>query len=209
MRQPFTAPWFGLTVLLTASGCAHGYSPPRTDEPHARVKVRRSYGEEPAPFLSELVEVNGHEVHAGRGIPVGTASDVELRVHPGATTVRIVGEFYRTETRMVRESYTEYENRYHQREQHNCGGPGSIMCTSEGVGQRPVTKYREVAREVDVPVANCDRDLQFEPEAGGAYLLEYHFAAAEQCAVRCFQRSPADDGTFRMTPCGGAAGQKQ
>ena len=47
-------------TLVLLSGCVPAYRPPAEGEPHAVVKVRRVYDEQPGEAAREVVLVDGH-----------------------------------------------------------------------------------------------------------------------------------------------------
>ena len=127
-------------ALALASGCVPPYRPPSAAEPHATIKVRRSYETRAGVTLREVSRVNGRtseELESDVQLLLGPRASGFL-VHPPAS-VSVAASFFHVEQRLVRESYTEQES-YMDSESYSCGSGTSYRTCTRSVTR--VTKYR-------------------------------------------------------------------
>lgn len=196
-----------LLLALGSIGCVRHYRPPTADEPHAVLKVRRSYAVAPGSTLREMVDLDEHRAFEGLSSSrlANEARGVAVLVHPVPASVAVRSEFFHSEMRLVQESYTETVPRY-ETETYDCStGFGATRnyrtCT------RPVTrysselKYRWVHKQVDVSDGACTRTLRFAPVAGHVYLLQYTYYDHGACSLSCFEQQATGPGQFRNAPC--------
>src|SRR5690349_15061055 len=112
----------GLAASTCLSGCVAPYQPPTQAEPHATIKVRRTYGADAGTTLSERVEIGGHPAFQTTTASADAKAprvDVIL-AHPGVAEFRVRTSFFHQEMRMVSESY-RVQTPYTTTESYNCG----------------------------------------------------------------------------------------
>ena len=75
------------TIVLVAgglaSGCVRQYEPPRPDQPHAIVKVRRTYDRASGPNLRETIDIGEFRAFEHSGAALDAPSTDAILVHPG------------------------------------------------------------------------------------------------------------------------------
>jgi hypothetical protein len=191
----------GLAWLLGA--CVSAYQPPTLAEPHAVVKLRRTYDTIAGTRLRESLLIDDHPAHAAE-VPSGLASTPRIDsslVHPTPATFGMASSFYHQEMRLIQETYYVQEP-YSTYESYNCGSGSSYRtCSRSATHYRSVTRYRTVMRRVDVVDAACQASRRFAPAVGHVYLLQYSFQEHGACSLSCFEQVPNDDGTFRNLTC--------
>jgi hypothetical protein len=196
------ARWSALLVAC-ASACIPSYKPPRTDQPHAVIKLRRSYDQVAGARLRETVEIDGHAaLRQGEitGVAATARTDAVL-AHPVPGTFEVSSDFYHIEQRLVTESYTVPQ--YHYRtESYSCGfGQFPRTCTRSVTMTTYDTRYRTVLRSVEVSDGSCASALRFWPRDGRAYLLQYTYRSHGVCSLSCFEQWPRADGEFEHRAC--------
>jgi hypothetical protein len=197
----------GAAIAALTSACVPMYRPPRSDEPHAILKVRRSYEKQAGTNLRELVGVNEHRAYSSEThstAAVAPRTDAIL-IHPEPAHTEVGSTYYHTEQRTVLEHYTEYETEYYN-ESYDCStGYGTSRsyrtCNRMATRQRSVPKTRWVHKQVEVTDGNCSRFASFMPKVGGVYLLQYTYQDNGVCTLACFEQRPVPDGTFSNAPC--------
>ena len=125
------------SFLLT--GCVRRYQPPKPNEPHAIVKLRRVYESHAGVALQETATI-GKEIVLSRESPAAEALIPEvdaILVHPEPADLALSSAFFHPESRMVRESYTESVP-HQESESYNCGSYKERRTCS-----RSVTRYRQ------------------------------------------------------------------
>lgn len=192
-----------LLPLLGAVACVPPYKPPRADQPHAVVKLRRSYDTVAGTNLSEAVEIDEHSAlsasAASRAVN-GARTDAIL-VHPVPSTFAFHGGFFHTETRLVYESYQVPHTTYGM-ESYSCGSGSSYRSCTRSVSRTTYeTRYRNVLRQVQVSDGACSRALRFAPRDGRVYLLQYTYHDQSVCSLSCFEQVPQEGGTFQNLQC--------
>lgn len=203
-----------LLSSLMLVGCIHAYKPPTADQPHAVVKLRRSYEAVAGTALSEAVDIDDHdalrETVASR-VASAPRTDAIL-VHPAPQTFEMRSEFFHTEMRQVHESYQE-PHTYYETESYDCSsGFGTSKsyrtCTRSVSRTRYETRWHWVTRTVHVADGNCASALRFSPQSQHAYLLQYTYSAPGVCSLTCFEQIGAADGSFRNQGCPAAPLEK-
>jgi hypothetical protein len=193
-----------LLVLASCLGaCMREYRPPTLTEPHALLKLRRTYDNIAGAQLRELLLVDGHRAFAA-DVPAALASTPRIDsslVHPTPATFAMTGSFYHREMRTVQEPYYVQEP-YSSYESYSCGtGTSYRSCSRSVTHYRSVTRYRMVTKMVDVVDAECRAQRRFSPAAGRVYLLQYSFQEHGACSLSCFEQAPNADGTFQNLIC--------
>jgi len=197
--------WLLLVCLLGA--CIPEYRAPTLGEPHAVVKVRRTYDTIGGTKLRELLLVDDHRALSAE-VPSGLASAPlidPILVHPVPARFTIASSFYHLEWHTVQEPYFIQEP-YTEYESYDCSsgyGTNAIhrTCSRTATRYRSVTRYRWVSKRVEVIDAQCTADHRFAPAAGRVYLLQYSFQEHRACSLSCFEQVPNSDGSFRNLTC--------
>ena len=194
---------FAMALASSLFGCVRHYRPPQPNEPHAVLKVRRSYDSIPGPLLRErLLVAEDVALDVGGGSELaGSAKMDALLVHPGAATFTLLNDFFHRETRQVQETY--YEQRpYQSSETYSCGtGTNYRTCSRSVTRYQSVPRTRWTTRVVDISDGSCKRAISFAPRAGAVYLLQYTYQDSGVCALACYEQQPAADGSFSQVPC--------
>lgn len=156
-RRPLLAAL--LALLTSTAGCATPYKPPTAAQPHAILKLRRTYQSSGGTHLREGVSIEGHDAFAAEdasGAARAARTDAIL-VHPTTAQVRVAAGFFHTELRTVQESYT-VQVPYTTTETYSCGtGTSYQMCTRVVTHYRSETRYRTVVKTVEVSDGSCAR----------------------------------------------------
>jgi hypothetical protein len=198
----------GLFALTWLSGaCIPQYHPPTLAEPHASIKVRRTYDTAAGTHLRELLLVDDHRAFAAE-VPSALAAAPRIDsslVHPTPATFRMTSSFYHRELRTVQEPYYEQEP-YSAYESYDCSsGYGSHAvhrsCSRSVTHYRSITRYRWVPKMVEVADAQCQAQTRFSPAPSRMYLLQYSFQEHGACTLSCFEQVPNSDGTFQNSTC--------
>ena len=200
-----TASVLSLTGSLGA--CIPAYRPPTLAEPHAVIKVRRTYDTISGTGLRESLMVDDHRAllaEVASGLARAPRIDSSL-VHPTPATFALASSFFHHESRTVQEPYYEQQP-YTEYESYDCSsgyGTNAVhrTCSRNVTQYRSVTRYRTVHRWVEVFDAQCHAENRFSPAAGRVYLMQYTFQENAACSLSCFEQIPNSDGTFRNLPC--------
>jgi hypothetical protein len=200
---------FGL-LCVSALGCVPEYHPPTLAEPHAVVKLRRTYDVIAGVYLREQLLVDDHLAYAAStAASLGAAARIDaLLLHPTPAELTMASTFFHQETRRVYETYYEQVSKI-EYETYDCSS-GSGTSRSYRSCTRSVTRYhseprqRWVTRVVDVDDRSCQTGLRFAPVAGRVYLLQYSFQQHGVCSLSCFEQLPQADGTFQNRRCSSA-----
>jgi hypothetical protein len=191
---------------LLALGCMRDYKPPTADQPHAILKVRRTYENVAGATLSELVTIDefrgfGHASSAREGADAHTDA---LLIHPAPVTIGVTSEFSHMEERMVQETYYEQES-YMASESYSCGtGTSYQSCTRSVTRYRSVPRTRMVMRSVPVSDGACRSAFRLAPAVGAVYLMQYTYRQSSVCSLSCFEQlTPASSppGQIEQRPC--------
>jgi hypothetical protein len=197
-------------LCVSALGCVPAYRPPTLAEPHAVIKLRRTYDMIAGSFLRERLLVDDHLAYAAStSASLGAAARIDaLLLHPTPAELTMASIFFHQETQQVYETYyeqvptTDYET-------YDCSS-GSGTSRSYRSCTRSVTRYRSeprqrwVTRVVDVDDGSCQTGLRFAPMAGRVYLLQYSFQQHGVCSLSCFEQLPQADGSFQNRRCSSA-----
>jgi hypothetical protein len=192
-----------LSLVLTTAACVPPYRAPRLDEPHAVVKLRRSYLSKAGTSLHEQLRIDDHQayeagVHAG---DVDAPRIDALLVHPRAGTFSFSNQFFHVERRFVTESYA-VQVPYTVNSYGTCGyGSSSYSCSRTSTQYRTEYRTRQVWKNVVVDNGTCHLRLRVAPAPNGIYLLEYQYLEPGECRFTCFEQHANPDGTFQNTPC--------
>jgi hypothetical protein len=196
-----------LALACQLGACIPAYHPPTLSEPHALLKVRRTYDTLAGTHLRESLLVDGHDaLQANVAASLASAPRIDSTlVHPTPATFAMTGSFFHSEYRPVQEQYYEQEP-YSTYESYDCSsgyGTNAVhrTCSRNVTQYRSVTRYRTVYRWVEVVDAQCRAERRFAPAVGRVYLLQYSFQENLACALSCFEQLPESDGTFRNLPC--------
>src|SRR6478752_73387 len=105
-------------ALLTLAGllgaCVPEYHPPTLAEPHAVIKIRRTYDTSAGTNLRELLLVDDHRAFAAEAsarLASAPRIDASL-VHPMPATFTMASSFFHHETRTLQETYYVQESYY-------------------------------------------------------------------------------------------------
>lgn len=203
LRGPVTRTLLFITmVALCASGCVHKYEAPLANQPHAIVKIRRSYASRAGETLTESAFIDKYQVmEQQRPAELDETQTNAVRVHPGPIAWRVGAAYTHTEMQHVQEHYTE-QVPYTTTESYNCGsGTNYRTCTRTATHYRSEQKTRWVNKQVTVTDAECTSHARQLAEVGHVYLLQYSYTGPEICSLVCLEQAPRDDGQFDSKPC--------
>lgn len=193
-----------LMIVSSALGCALPYKPPTRDQPHAVLKLRRTYQISGGTHMREGLSIDGHDAFGAQDArsAASTVRTDAILVHPRTAEMRVAAGFFHTEMRPVQESYT-VQIPYSTFESYNCGTSGSYqMCSRTVTRYRSETRYRTVIRAVEVSDGSCATAAWLSPALNGSYLLEYEYAHDGLCRLACFEQVPgATPGQFDSRRC--------
>jgi hypothetical protein len=190
-------------LLGTLAGCVHTYHPPRANEPHALVKIRRVYEQHTGASLEESVNVGEDSALT---LTVGTSSSFAPRidaifVRPEPTIMTVSTGFYHTEIRTETETYQELVPGS-KTESYDCGTfDAPNTCTRTVDDSHYETRTRTVDRQYSVDDGSCQAALSFQPAVDGVYLISYTYRSPKTCNVSCYRQTKADDGSLRNARC--------
>jgi len=196
-----------LAALSLLGACIPEYHPPTLAEPHATLKIRRTYDTQAGSTLYEQLLVDDHVALVSE-VPVSLASvpriDARL-VYPTAATFEMWSRFFHQEQQDVDETYYE-QVPYLDFESYDCGsgiGTSAVhnSCSRAVTRYRSETRYRRVSKLVDVTDAACRVARRFSPAPNHVYLLQYSFQEHRACSLSCFEQVPNRDGTFANLVC--------
>ena len=195
---------FITTSMFVTTGCIKRYAPPSAEQPHAVLKLRRTYASLSGTYLREQFIIQ-QEYNLFTNTTAARAAENALidgvLIHPEPTEIQATSHFFHHEQRMVQESYQEQQP-YMDTETYNCGTAGAYRtCTRSVTRYRSVTKYRTVLKTVEVTDAGCSDTIAFQAGNGDTFLLEMTFQGHGSCTLSCFKQSPNPDGTFSNAPC--------
>jgi hypothetical protein len=190
-------------VALLATACVPQYEPPTPNQPHAVIKVRRTYDQTAGTSLREAVEIDEHSaLREVLDAVVAKAPRTDgLLAHPVPGTFMVRSGFFHEEMRTLTESYEEPHTTY-STESDSCGTVTSYdHCTRTVSHTEYTTKYRTVTQQVEVSDGHCARGIRFAPQDRHVYLLQYSYQAPSVCALSCYEQVQGPDGTFNNLPC--------
>ena len=196
-----------LLALSLLGACIPEYHPPTLAEPHATIKIRRTYDTQAGVTLRELLLVDDHSALVSE-VPASLARAPRIDaglVHPTPATFVMSNRFLHQELREVYETYYEQEP-YSDYESYDCSsgyGTNAVhrSCSRSVTRYRSVPRQRRVSKLVDVTDAECRAARRFSPALGRVYLLQYSFQEHAACSLSCFEQVPNSDGTFTNSPC--------
>lgn len=195
-------------LLITASaafgsGCVPAYHPPTAQDPHAIVKIRRSYDTGGGTRLRERLLVDDHSAFDGL-VPAelgASARTDSTLVWPVTANYAFGSTFFHTESRQVQETYYT-QVPYTSTESYSCGSGTSFQtCTRTVTHYRSESHTRWVTKLVEVSDGACQAKLSFTAMANNVYLLQYSYQEPNVCSFSCFEQVPQPDGTFQNRPC--------
>lgn len=210
----FERTWLSGAAALALVGCVPPYKPPTADQPHAMIKLRRSYEAVAGASLTEAVDIDEHyALRDTVAASVASSPRIDaLLAHPVPQTFEVRSEFFHTESRQVHESYQE-PHTYYETESYDCSsGFGTNKsfrtCTRSVSRTRYETKWRWVTKMVHVTDGACSSALRFAPQNQGVYLMQYTYSAPSVCSLACYEQIAAPDGSFRNQGCPAAPPEK-
>jgi hypothetical protein len=189
--------------IFAVAACVTQYAPPSASEPHAIVKLRRTYEARPGTTLSEQVNLDGERAFDD-GVPSRVAASPRndaILVRPTPATFEFVSTFSHQAYRMVQETYYEQEP-YTAYESYSCG-----TYTSPRTCSRSVTRYRSKAKTRTVNKLStvidgaCQRTFRFVPRENRVYLIQFTYQDSNVCALSCFEQVEGAKGGVAQKPC--------
>ncbi len=195
--------WVGL-IGLSLFGCVRQYQPPKPNEPHAILKLRRTYEKTAGAELSESALVGEFQAFSNYSASemAATPRSDAILVHPVPAELTVSSRFLHREVRRVMEHYHE-QVPYQASENYDCGTAKSHRtCTRFVRRHRSESKTRWVNKTITVDDGSCEGKLRLAPKQGATYLLQYTYQDRSLCALSCFEQKPGPDGTMNQTPCG-------
>lgn len=203
MKLELLAGAFALSLVA----CVPAYKPPTADQPHAIVKLRRSYEVTPGTYLREVVDIDDHRALAeDEAVTLVTGPRIDsVLVHPVPSNFVVTSGFFHQERQFVRESYQESHTEYRM-ESYDCSsGFGSNKsyrtCTRSVPHTRYETKYRDVWKTVEVSDGMCEASLRIAPQDRHVYLFQFTYYDHSGCNLSCYEQVGAPDGTFKNLTC--------
>ena len=192
-----------LALLSFVAACIPEYHPPTLAEPHAVVKIRRTYDTNAGVALHEQLLVDDH-VAFQAAVPSALARESRIDsslVFPIPATFVMSSAFVHQESRTVTETYYEQES-YSDSESYSCGS-GTLYrtCSRSVTRYRSVPRTRRVTKMVDITDAECRAVNRFAPAMNRVYLLQFNFQEHGACGLSCFEQVPNSDGTFTNSTC--------
>jgi hypothetical protein len=204
-----------LAFAVTSCVGARPYRPPTAEQPHAVVKLRRSYDAVAGVGLVEYADVVGHD-EATTGRAFAGRVEASLGSTPRTDAVLLYPEqplelaigsgFFHMESRQVQESYT-VQTPYTSMESYDCsfgyGGTANYRtCQRQVTAYRTETRYRTVTKAVEVGDGECKSAVRFRPRAGRVYLIDYTYRAPGSCNITCVEQEILPgEGSFHAVPC--------
>ncbi len=191
-------------ALVGATSCVRMYQPPMPTEPHATIKIRRSFETSAGTQLNESASVNQHAAqHASAPVAMaGAPRTSAILVHPIPAQLAVGGGFSHFETQMVTETYY-VQVPYTAMETYSCGtGKSYQTCTRTVTQYRSESHTRTVPRTVEVSDGACAMAIRFSPLQGHIYVLDYTYRQNGVCSLTCLEQTAImEDGSFRSAPC--------
>ena len=194
--------WYALALVALVVGCVQQYRPPAANEPHAIVKIRRSYHSFAGQSLRESAFIGDYEAMDNvRPAQLDTSESLPIRVHPGPLTWRVGSNYFHTETRMVTETYY-VQVPYSASESYSCGyGTNYRTCYRTVTRYRSEPRTRHVMRNVEVSDGSCAMQVDQMADVGHVYLLQYSYTGPGVCSLQCLEQIPSSPGQFTTQPC--------
>lgn len=183
---------------MSLSCAPRGYSPPTEGEPHAVVELRVTHHSRAGDRGGSRLRVDGSRMGRRQPAPVGYPTIIAYRVHPGLSTFIAETRFYHLEEeqRLVPNTNPDALQ---------CQGrtePDGTVTILPGTCHRSNSRYQSRTVSTRVTDAECRSATRFAPQAGRTYVLQYDFYRADQCELRCFERTSADRVSGQVfSPC--------
>lgn len=203
MKQLGTYGVIGLAAANLVVGCVPTYKPPTANEPHAILKLRRTYEKNAGTQLSEVVMIGDSAAYRSvtDSRTAATPRNDAILVHPVPADLAFQTQFSHQYTHMVQEQYNE-QVPYQTTEMYNCGTPPHYQSCSRSVTQyRSEAKTRWVNRTDTVVDGRCDVTLRLNPKQGSSYLMQYTYQDNRLCSLSCFEQTTLTDGSLQQNPC--------
>jgi hypothetical protein len=169
--------WALLATSLT--GCVLAYRPPKQEEPHAVLKVRRVYPRILGDRLNEVLLINGQRAFTSREV-AGNASrprTAAVLVTPGPQQISVAATFTHQE---------------HQWQTHT---------TDRKVGNYVYRETYRTRKLVTVTDARCRAGYSLHAQADHAYLVQFTLEGHKLCRIDCYEQAPAAGNRFTQTHC--------
>jgi hypothetical protein len=190
-------------VAATIAGCVRAYKPPAPNEPHAILKLRRTYEQTAGAQLSETLTLGedlAFSSSGGAGVAATPRSDAIL-IHPVLANMTFRSGFSHQEGRQVQEYQLE-QVPYNTTETYNCGtGTSYRTCSRSVTRNRTERKPHWVTKTETVDDGSCTQTLMLTPRQGSTYLLQYTYQQRDICALSCFEQKAGPDGAITQAPC--------
>jgi hypothetical protein len=184
---------FAAVVSVMLSGCVRAYRPPTAEEPHALLKLRRSYAAVYGERLTEVLLIDRRRAFArSEASRAGMLPrNAAVLVHPKPAQITVGADFTHQEWRWVSETY--YETQYYTE--------------YDSYQRRSVTRARQVPRThlvhrlVTITDARCKAKYGLDPQEGRTYLLQYTFQDDDVCQLACYEQLPGPGDSFQQVRC--------
>lgn len=201
-------------IALTLACGPREFRPPTGDQPHAVVKLRRTYVTGGGSNLHENASILTDE-ESTSGRVFGTTVDSSLAgaarvdgvlVYPMPLQLTVDTAFFHYEQRQVQESY-QVQIPYTTTESYDCSsGYGATRsyqtCTRQATQYRSETRTRTVTKTVEVGDGDCTAKTILIPTVGHVYLVDYKYHARGVCEMTCVEQvALPGEGQFRTLPC--------
>ena len=204
-----------VSAVALCLGCApKEFRPPRGDQPHAVVKLRRTYVTGGGSNLHENASIlTDDETTSGRVF--GSTVDSSLAgaprvdgvlVWPMPLQLTLDSDFFHYEQRQVQETY-QVQVPYSATETYDCSsGYGATRtyqtCTRQTTQYRSESRTRSVTRTVEISDGACTAKTILIPAQGHVYLVDYTYHARGACEMTCVEQvALPGEGQFRTLPC--------
>jgi hypothetical protein len=191
------------------AGCVTQYTPPTQAEPHAILKLRRTYESQAGTALSERVNIQGEAalLESAPSRVAVAARDDALLVRPQPVLLEFIGTFSHDEYKRVQETYYEREP-YTAYESYSCGTYSSPRTCSRSVTRyRSRSKTRWVSKLQTVVDGTCSRSFYFAPRESHVYLAQFTYQDNNACSLSCFEQIKAASGNVEQRRCPSAASE--
>jgi hypothetical protein len=190
-----------LSCASLSSGCVRQYEPPRPDQPHAIVKVRRTYDRPSGPLLREVINIGEYRAFERSGVPLEAPGTDAILVHPGPASWTFAASFFHNESRMVSETYYEQQP-YTETESYSCGtGTSYQSCTRTVTHYRSVAKTRWVTKTVEVTDGHCEVPVAHQAETDHLYIVQFHYLDNDVCQAECYEQVRSPSGVDENRRC--------
>jgi len=197
-----------MVIIGLSSGCIPEYRAPTFDQPHATLKLSRSYARSMGTFLSEYLVVDGGRAYAVT-VPSSVAAAPRtdtLLVHPSAARLVVISEFFHKESQTGNE-IKWVDVPYEDVETYDCGTFDSPQtCTRVVTKSRSELRHETIYGTVQVTDADCHREITVAPAANDVYLVKFDFVESGICRLSCLQQFKQTNGTLATRPCPPASG---